>query len=216
MIKAILFDLDGVLIETEHQTFLFYQNYLQSKGVKLPDEAFKYKAGRKSVDFFEDVFREYQIPRFDYKELTDIKRRAFEADMPKYVKKVTGGKELIEFLHREGYRMALVSQNERTMIDAAIKWLDVGKYFEHIISIEEITKKKPDPEIYLLAASLLKMPPDECVVVEDSKDGVGSAKAAKMKCIGVFHDYMPADALSLTDKIVHDLGEIDKRLLESI
>ena len=171
MIKAILFDLDGVLIETEKETFQFYQNYLKDKGIHLKDSDFKYKAGRKSKDFWNDVLTPQQQKEVNVKKLTELKRKLFNAQPQKYVTKVNGGKELLETLKNNGYRLALVSQNESQMINSMINWLEIKKYFDTIVSIDDITNLKPDPEIYLLAAKKLKVNPSECIAIEDSKDG---------------------------------------------
>ncbi|MFA5022642.1 MAG: HAD family phosphatase [Patescibacteria group bacterium] len=216
MIKAILFDLDGVLIETELETFKFYQNYLKDYGITLADTDFKYKAGRKSVDFWNDVLTPEQQAKIDVKKLTQIKREAFNTAPQNYVKKVAGGKELLEYLKTNNFKLALVSQNESRMINTMMDWLEIKSFFDIIISIDQITKLKPDPEIYLLAANKLGITPNECIVIEDSKDGVGSAKNAKMKCIGVKHEYTPPTDLSLADVKIDNLAEITLALINKI
>lgn len=216
MIKAILFDLDGVLIETERETFKFYQEYLKERGIILKDENFKYKAGRKSVDFWKNVLTPEQLLIIDTKELTKLKREKFNTEPDKFIKKMAGGTELLNLLKENGFRLALVSQNESRMIETALSWLDAKKYFQVILSIDMITNLKPHPEIYLLAARKLGAAIAECVVVEDSKDGVAAAKNAKMKCIGVRHEYTPAGNLDKADIIINKLAEINLNLLKNL
>ncbi|NUM25588.1 MAG: HAD family phosphatase [Candidatus Buchananbacteria bacterium] len=217
MIKAILFDLDGVLIETEKETFKFYQKILgQDYGIFLKDEDFKYKAGRKSKDFWNDILTPEQQEKIDVKKLTQNKREAFNTDPDKYVKAMPGGKKLLELLKGQGFKLALASQNESRMIESMMRWLGIKEYFEVILSIDQITNLKPDPEIYLLAAQKLGVTPAECVVIEDSKDGVGSAKNAGMKCIGINHPYTPPGALNAADTTVDALSDINPAVIHTL
>lgn len=216
MIKAVIFDLDGVLIVTEFETFRFYQDYLKKHGISLKDEDFHYKAGRKSVDFFNNVLTPEQQQQVDLPGLIRLKRDLFNENIEKFVSKMEGGVELLQYLTREKYLLALASQNEKRMIDTAVNWLGIRDYFRIILSLEDIREKKPDPEIYFLAASKLGVSPKECVVIEDSRDGVGAVKNAGMQCIGIFHDYMPAGTLDKADVVVKRLTEIDRGLISKL
>ena len=210
MIKAILFDLDGVLIKTELETFRFYQDYLQKNhNIELPDSSFKYKYGRKSKDFFHDVLTEEQKNIVDVGKLTAIKRELFDREIDRFVSRVEGVDELLRWLRSKNYKLALCSQNERQMIDRVINWLGVGKYFDFTLSLQDITEKKPKPEIYLKAAQKLKTTPNQCLVIEDSQDGVRAAKNAGMICVGIAHDYTPEGYLAEADHIVHSLTAIE-------
>src|SRR3990167_10449253 len=182
MLKAILFDLDGVLIETELETFNFYQRELKNYNIHLKDSDFKYKAGRKSVDFWNAVLNEEQKKIVNTEKLTGLKRRVFNKYPSKYIKKVPGGKKLLQKLKKAGFKLALASQNEPEMVKTAIKWLGIEKIFDATLSLQDIKHKKPNPEIYLLAAKMLKIKPEQCLVVEDSRDGVEAARNAKMLC----------------------------------
>lgn len=212
MKKAVLFDLDGVLIETEKETFRFYQDYFKDKGIIIKDEDFKFKAGRKSVDFFSAILSPEQLQQFNTKEITDLKRELFNTNLDKYVKKVPGGKELLQTLKETGIPMALGSQNESRMINSVLEWLDVRPYFECVLSLDDITKKKPDPEIYLLAASKMSAKPEDCLVIEDSRDGIAAAKNAGMYCVALWHDYMPDDNYKNADAVIKELGELPQHL----
>ena len=215
--KAVLFDLDGVLIETERETFRFYQKYLKvHHGIMLPDSAFVYKIGRKSVDFWNDVLTKEQQNRVNVKKLTLLKRRMFIEHPEKYVKKVFGVKQLLKILKASGYKLALTTQNEREMMDSVLDWLNIREFFDVILSVQDILKKKPDPEIYLKAASLLNVPAKKCVVVEDSYDGIRAARRARMACIAVQQPYSPPGNAKYAHVIVKKLSYITKSLLENI
>lgn len=217
MIQAVLFDLDGVLIETEHETFKFYQNYLaEHYGIELTDDDFKYKAGRKSVDFWNAVLTPKQRLLVDTKKITALKRNLFGAQPQNFIKKVPGGGELLIALKHEKFKIALASQNEIAMINAAIDWLNVRQYFEVLLSIDDVERLKPDPEIYLLAARKLGIKPEACVVIEDSQDGIGAAKNAGMLCIAIKHPYTPPGDTARADIAVRALNEITAAMIHSL
>ena len=208
MLKGVIFDLDGVLIETEKETFKFYQKKFSEAGLELKDGDFKFKAGRKSHDFFNDVLTKEDRKKIDPEKLLREKRELFNTKIDQYAKKVTGGKKLIEWIYDQGLPMALASQNEPRMIESALKWLGIKQYFQVVLTLDDIKNKKPDPEIYLLALKRLKLKATECIVIEDSQSGVEAARNAGIFCVGIYHDYMPNDSLELVNKIVYSLSEI--------
>lgn len=216
MIKGILFDLDGVLIETEQETFNFYKEELLKYNIELKDSDFKYKAGRKSVDFWNDVLSEGQLAEIDVKLLTQKKRDAFNANPDKYLKKTEGVRELLEELKNANYKIALTSQNEAKMINTVVDWLNIREYFDVILSIDDIERLKPEPEIYEKAMGALDLKAEESIVIEDSADGVKAAKAAGCKCIGIKHFYTPEGDLDMADLVVEGIGQVDLSKITSI
>ncbi|OHA02338.1 MAG: hypothetical protein A3J58_01855 [Candidatus Sungbacteria bacterium RIFCSPHIGHO2_02_FULL_52_23] len=217
MMRAVLFDLDGVLIETEWETFVFYQQYLKVHyGIDLPNSAFQFKAGRKSADFWRDVLTPDQRKAVDTEKLTEFKREQFNVHPDTYVQKVSGGKELIEALRAHGWKTGLTTQNEERMMQTVLAWLDISLLFDVKLSLKDIEKKKPDPQIYLKAAGILGVNLSQCIVIEDSEDGVNSAKAAGMYCLAIRHSYTPASHLHEADTEVKALQEISPEFIEKI
>ncbi len=215
--KAILFDLDGVLIETEWETFVFYKNYLREHyAIDLPDDAFQYKVGRKSVDFWKNVLSEDQQKVVDTEKLTALKRELFNAHPERYIKKIAGGKELIESVKKMGWKVALTTQNEERMMQTVLSWLQISDLFDLKLSLKDIARKKPDPEIYLKAAKILQAVPGECIVIEDSVDGIMAAKNAGMYCIAIRHPYASLDSVRNADLSVSSLQEITIEMLVGI
>ncbi|OGY78950.1 MAG: hypothetical protein A3B74_03605 [Candidatus Kerfeldbacteria bacterium RIFCSPHIGHO2_02_FULL_42_14] len=213
MIQGILLDLDGVLIKTELETFRFYQNYLKEHyKIILKDSDFKYKFGRKSKDFFLDVLTPEQHKIVQPEKLTELKRELFNTQIEKFVSKVDGVHKLLSWLVEHNMRLALCSQNEKRMIDTVIVWLRIRKFFEIFLSLQDIHHKKPHPEIYLLASKRLGLRPDECIIIEDSKDGIEAAKNAQMICIGLAHEYTPEGYLQKADIQIHHLLEVPQIL----
>lgn len=206
--KAILFDLDGVLIETEFETFTYYQKLIADQyDILIPNETFQLKIGRKSIDFFNSILTADQLKKINITGLTEQKRRDFQANLKRYVKPVPHHREVVATL-AQTFPLALVSQNERVMIDRVLDWLKLQEFFSCVLSLQDITRKKPDPEIYLLAAGRLKILPEACLVIEDSLDGIAAAKNAKMTCLALAHPYTPLSHLIRADQIIHSLQEL--------
>lgn len=216
MIKAILFDMDGVIIETEQETFKFYQECLRKQGIKLKNSDFKYKAGKKSKDFWNDVLTPEQQKQIDTKKLTQLKRKMFNDHPEKFVKKIDGVTNLLRTLKNNKFKLALVSQNESQMINTIVDWLNIREYFDVLLSIDDTQNLKPDPEIYLLAAKKLLIDPNECVVVEDSQDCIDPIRNAQMKCIFIEHNYLLSDTIDNENAKINVVTEITYSLIRSI
>ncbi len=214
---AVLFDLDGVLIETERETFAFYQDYLKRRyDIILPEGAFRYKIGRKSADFWRDALTPLERKVVNVEKLTLLKRKLFMTHPQRYVKKVAGAKRLLQSLQRSRYKLALTTQNEEQMMRSVFRWLGIRDYFDIALSPEDISHNKPHPEIYRRAARMLHVTAENCVVIEDSYDGILAAKRAKMTCVAIEHPYSPPGNAVHADFSVASLLDIHVPLIQRL
>ena len=182
--ELIIFDFDGVLVDTEYATFTYYKERMPQYGFELKDEDFKLKQGRKSVDFFKDVMGdEFDATLVDT--LIQEKRKAFLINIEDYVTPLPGAFELVKECHSRGLILAVGSQNERPMIDAVLKKFNVTEYFTTTTALQDLTNKKPDPEIFLLVAERVGIDPAQGVVIEDHVEGVQAAKGGGFTTVGV-------------------------------
>jgi len=206
-VKAIIFDFDGVLVNTEYTTFCYYKEVLPSYGFHLKESDFRFKIGRKSVDFFKDVMKE----RFDtnlVNKLVKRKRESFQDDIEKYLKPVPGGFEFVKTAKKEKFLTALASQNEKVLIEKAVDVFKIRKYFDVILSIQDISHKKPHPELYLKAAEKLEIAPKEGIVVEDTLEGIEAASRGGFGVICITTSFSSKD-LREADLVVDSFSEID-------
>ncbi len=184
MIKGILFDFDGVLVDSEPLHCKSFQETLAPLGIKFDEKRWYNEfAGTGSRTILKKLFEEYKL-----KEDLDFWLKKRKEGFLKYAKqgelRITNG--LIEFLDQikeKQIKTTVSSSGNLDYILVLLKQLRLTKYFNEIISAEDIKNNKPNPEIFLLSAKKLDLSSSECLVVEDSVSGVAAGKAAKMKVV---------------------------------
>ena len=185
MFEAVIFDWDGTLGDTRKAIVIAFQTTLHEINCKVSDEYIERRIGIGAADTFRDLLQSAKR-QFDEKLIQELVERKsqFEIELTDQVKLFPGARELLEALHGKK-KMALASMNNRSVIIHLLKAKGLEKCFDEILTVESISHSKPNPEIFLKAASKLKVNPEKCVVVEDSIFGVKAAKSANMGCIAV-------------------------------
>ncbi|KKP39063.1 MAG: HAD-superfamily hydrolase [Candidatus Peregrinibacteria bacterium GW2011_GWF2_33_10] len=200
MIKAIIFDMDGVIADSEFCHIDAEIKTMKIFGVDLTKEELEGYTGTTSKYMYEHLKAKHDFSA-SFEEFFEIKRQFLFEDFEKFLKPVDGVIDLIKNLHKKGFKLALASSSHRKAIDYILKKFEIYKFFDAITSSEEIQNSKPDPEIFLKSAEKLKFLSTECVVIEDAKLGVEGAKRAGMKCIG-FKSHSSHQDLSMADWVV--------------
>ncbi len=185
MFEAVIFDWDGTLADTRQAIVTAFQKTLSEINCKVSDEYIERRIGIGAADTFRDILRSAKM-QFDEKLIQRLVERKsqLEIELTDQVKLFPGARELLEALHGK-VKMGLASMNNRSVVIHLLKANDLEKYFNAVLTAESISHSKPDPEIFLKAASKLKASPEKCVVVEDSIFGVKAAKLANMGCVAV-------------------------------
>jgi len=185
MFEAVIFDWDGTLADTRQVIVASFQKALSEINIGVSNEYIERRIGIGAAETFRDILRSAKRP-FDEKTIRRLVERKSEVEieLTDQVKLFSGARELLDALHGK-IRMGLASMNNFSVISHLLKAKDLQKYFDVVLGAESISLSKPDPEIFLKAADLLKANPEKCVVVEDSMFGVKAAKSAKMSCIAV-------------------------------
>jgi len=185
MFEAVIFDWDGTLADTRQAIVIAFQKALSEINCKVSNEYIERRIGIGAADTFRDTLRSAKM-QFDEKLIQHLieRKSQLEIELTNQVKLFPGAKELLEALHGK-LKMGLASMNNRSVIIHLLKANDLEKYFDAVLTAESISHSKPDPEIFLKAASKLKASPEKCVVIEDSIFGVKAAKSANMSCIAV-------------------------------
>ncbi|MFA6064324.1 MAG: HAD family phosphatase [archaeon] len=201
MIKAIIFDRDGVLIDSEMIHKESIKQGLKKVGFNFDETDFKQIYARSPDHYKEFLLSKYPV---DWEEYRKIQREFYYSLLSKncLVREVV---ELAKVLKEKGYKLGIATSTKREVTTKILEDFGIRNYFDEIVGLEDTVKHKPNPDPYLKAAELLKVNPKHCLVLEDSVLGLTAAKAAGMKCLiiktNVFfeQDYSQAD-LVLTPK----------------
>lgn len=185
MVKAVIFDWDGTLADTRKAVVQSFQKVLTEAGCRVSDEFIARRMGIGTKKTIIEAFRECRM-RLDVstlEKLADEKVR-IQAGLADIVSLFGGVTELLEALQGKT-KIVLATMSGRKVVDKLLPAKRIAKYFDVVVSADEVANPKPDPEVFLVAAKKLGVAPEDCVVVEDSVFGVRAAKAANMKCIAV-------------------------------
>ena len=211
VIQAVIFDMDDVLVDTENIDHQIALAVCKSLGIDLTPEEEESRLGRKTIEFYEKLFREKNISL----DITDtvVKHFAlYEQKLSTELKILPGAASLPRLLKSQGYLLGLVSGSTKRQVQIVLSQLGISELFTAIISAEDVLLGKPDPEGYLLAAARLGVAPEVCVVIEDAPPGIASAKNAGMRVVGVTN-HRTRD-VSLADVRIDDLTQFDIKTLE--
>lgn len=208
MIKAFIFDMDGVIIDSEPLHFEVDLITARHFGADMNKEDLERFVGMTNPEMWAIIRKEHGISHAVEEiiafQLQRKIRRVDETD----IEPIAGIRELLKELRGRGIAIGLASSSPRTFIEAVLAKFGIREYFDCVISGEEVPSGKPEPDIYLEAASQLGVPPEDCVVLEDSRNGVLAAKRAGMRCIGFANPNSGNQDLSLADRIVKSIDEI--------
>lgn len=187
MIKAFIFDLDGVLVDTAKYHFLAWKRLAAELGIELTEDANEKLKGVSRMQSLEIILKLGGISiSEDEKERLTTKKNDWFTDSISRMNAdeiFPGVKPLLQKLRKDKMKIALASSSKNASY--VIDLLGIREYFEAIVDGNMILNTKPNPEIFLLAAKKLNTQPNECLVFEDAEAGVEAALRAGMKCIGI-------------------------------
>ncbi len=185
MIEAVIFDMDGVISDTQMLNAQVESELLAEYDIHMTAEKITARySGVRTRDFFDDLLSAQPKP-YDVDELMQRKLDTMTALAQKSVPAIDGAVELIQMLHKQGLPLAVASASKMPYIETVLSALNVCNYFSVVVSTDMVEKGKPDPQIFLLAADKLGVEPQMCLVIEDAVSGMEAARRANMKCIGL-------------------------------
>lgn len=212
--RAAIFDMDGVLIDSEHLHWRAEQETMAEFGVTIAESELKKFAGTRAEVMFEIFIRQYQLPTTFAALYPRHEARLIQL-FQNQLRTTTGIHTVLQTLSSRSIAMAVASSSSLPLIEVALHQTNLAGYFQAIVSGTQVPNSKPAPDIFLEAARRLGVPPENCVVFEDSVVGVQSAKAAGMYCVG----YENPDALSVhleaADLVIQDWAELDLSVISA-
>jgi HAD superfamily hydrolase (TIGR01509 family) len=208
VIEAVIFDLDGVLLDSEQLWDEAREQLARERGGRWHENAQRDMMGMSSHEwsrYMHDVIGLPEPPEEINREVVDRMARLYRERLPV----VPGTREAVERLAAR-WRLGLASSSNRELIDLALELMGVAHLFEATVSSEEVPSGKPAPDVYLEAARRLGVDPAHTAAIEDSENGIRSAKAAGMRVIAIPNEHFPPGekALALADVVLDSLDEL--------
>ena len=217
MIQTVIFDMDGVIVDTEPVHRFAYFQHFSELNIDVSEELFTSFTGNSTRNVFQRVNTIFNL-NADVEELILRKRTIFNDafDHKEDLELLEGVENLIKNLHENGVELILASSASKVTIDRVFRRFGLHPYFTNIVSGEDFPKSKPHPAIFEFAASLSKAPKENCIVIEDSTNGVLAAKAAGIYCVGYNSIHSKLQDLSKADKIVNHFNELDYNVIANL
>lgn len=199
--KAVLWDMDGTLVNSEELHWISWRNTMTNEDVAITREQFLSTFGQRNDSIIpvwlgsaasaERIERIGQAKEELYRHLVSRVGIAPEPGVAIWLSR----------LHQQGWRQAIASAAPRANIEAVLEVLSAKQIFQGIVSAEDVRRGKPDPEVYLLAANRVGVPAERCIVVEDAASGIEGARRAGMRSIGVSHNVKDLRADMVVDSL---------------
>ena len=183
-VSALVFDLDGLLLDTETADFAGWQRVYEEHGVELPRDRWQSAIGSDGSRFDPAQYLTANVPQLDWDEL-QRRRRAHRDALLLELAPNPGVLERLGEARGRGLKLAVASSSEREWVERHLAHLGIRERFEALRCREDVAKVKPDPGLYVAAAAALGTTPESCVAFEDSPNGVHAAVAAGMRCVAV-------------------------------
>lgn len=217
MVKTVIFDMDGVLVNSEplHHEVSLVQ--FKNLNIEVTDEVFATFTGNSNKMIYQKLKDRFGLPH-NIKDLILAKNKLFiEAfDKKEDLHLMPGVKDLIIDLYKNKVQLIVASSSEMEIIDKVFERFDLDQYFTHKVSGNDFPESKPNPDIFIKAASYSKAPIDECIIIEDSTNGIKAAKAAGIFCIAYKSKDVDSQDQSLADLIIYDYEDLNFEKMKNI
>jgi beta-phosphoglucomutase len=208
--RAVIWDVDGTLVDTAEMHFRAWVRLAEEMGRPFSREDFAATFGRRNPEIIRLLFHHDYTER-EVADIGERKENYYRAEAQNSVSLLPGVRELLEGLHAQGARQAVGSSAPRVNLDLILRITKSRQFFDAIVGMEDTTRGKPDPQVFLVAAEKLGVPANRCIVLEDAVAGVEAAKAGGMKCLAVtFVGHHPEEKLKAAgaDRVVKCFSEI--------
>jgi HAD superfamily hydrolase (TIGR01509 family) len=217
MINTVIFDMDGVIIDSEPVHNFAYVQHFAELNLEISKEMYATFTGNSTKNIYERLKAEFNLTH-EVTDLVNAKRNFFNDafDKKEDLYLLDGVLDLIQDLHKNGMQLVLASSSAKVTIERIFNRFQLHKYFTYIVSGEDFPKSKPHPAIFEHAAKLSNTPIENCIVIEDSTNGIASAKAANIFCIGYDSFNSKLQDYSQADVVIKDFTELNFEKIKNI
>lgn len=205
---AVIFDMDGVLVDSYHAHFESWQTMAAEAGLALTEAEFAAQFGRTNPEIIAVYWGEDRHSDEEIAAMADRKEELFREILRASFPAMPGATELLQSLEEAGFALAVGSSGPPENIELVLDELAARSLFRAVVTAEDVTRGKPDPQVFLIAADRLGIAPHRCAVVEDARAGIAAAKAAGMTAIGLASTGHTRESLAAADLVVDTLAEL--------
>lgn len=203
-LRAVLWDIDGTLVDSAEYHYLAWRQALADLGRDLSREEFAQTFGQRNDTILRRHFGP-DFPAAEIERIGDAKEEAYRQLLcTGGIEPLPGVRHWLRRLREEGWRQAVATSGPRLNVEAILSRLRLTEVFEASVSAEDVERGKPDPEVFLTAATRLGVEPARCVVVEDAPSGIEAAHRAGMRAVGVLSTHAQLSA----DRVVRSLEDL--------
>lgn len=207
--KALIFDFDGLILDTETPDYQSWQYVYKSYGIELPLKLWlTFVGGDAETDFEPHEYLEQKLNSTVDREQIWVSRRKSYLENLEDQTVLPGVVDLLKAARERGLKLAIASSSPENWVAGHLSRLGLNGYFDVIVTADDVEKTKPDPALFLIAAEKLGVLPNEVIVLEDSENGVNGAKRANMFVAAVPNSITVESDLSLADLYIRSLAEV--------
>lgn len=209
MIQTVIFDMDGVIVDTEPVHRYAYFLHFKELNIKVSEEMYTSFTGLSTRNVFQKLKQNFLIEE-TVENLIQRKRTIFNDafDTKKDLELLAGVENLIRELHQNGIQLIVASSASKLTINRVFTRFNLHPYFSHIVSGEDFPQSKPNPAIFEHAVSLSHVEKESCIVIEDSTNGVRASKAAGIYCVGYKSVHSKNQNLDEADVVVNHFDQL--------
>lgn len=215
--KAIIFDMDGVIIDSEPTHILAERITCKSHGIIVPEDFWLSCRGKMARAIFTEAVERFGIvEKVEIDDLVDYKRTLFASICESQLQAVPGALRFISFIRTFFGKVAVATSSDRKTQQELFKQFRLNNYFDSITTGDDVRKIKPDPEAYITAAYRLGVDPKDCLVIEDTDIGITSARAAGCTAIGITTSFKPYELFAAgANGVIRSYDELAKVLIDN-